>query len=241
MPHLTNLPWRRGYRLEKYIALMTCFLLLAVLQPHLEDTELGRRLSQVLIGSMFVTSVWAVGRRPRLMLLGILLAVPGLLLTGLLHDVESDLPAVIAQSILMVLLGTTIVVILVDVLSDSPVTRDTICGAIVAYLLLGLAWALFYSTLVQLDPEGSFEMPLDSLPDRTQYSMFIYHSFVTLTTLGYGDMVPLSTQARTLCWLEAVMGQLYLVTLVARLVGRHATTMPPIDVHVVPPVGKSNE
>lgn len=72
-----------------------------------------------------------------------------------------------------------------------------------------------------LNPEtfqpGSFQMPQGTINQAT----FTYYSYVTLTTLGYGDITPISTPARSLALLEAMMGQLYLAVLIARLVGIH--------------------
>ena len=69
---------------------------------------------------------------------------------------------------------------------------------------------------------------MDRLSAEKRYPLFIYFSFSTMSTLGYGDIVPVSRLARSLSWLEALTGQLYLTILVARLVGLHIANAPPL-------------
>lgn len=103
-------------------------------------------------------------------------------------------------------------------------------GAICGYLLIGLCWAMFYAALDQVDPEAfRFENHLTvsinaNRQTVTAFSQLIYFSFVTMSTLGYGDIVPQIPIALTLTWTQSVIGQFYLAILVARLVGVLPTT-----------------
>ena len=106
------------------------------------------------------------------------------------------------------------------------VSGDAILGAVCGYLLLGIIWSLLYSAVETASP-GSFNMPsrgdaevVDASPDRGVLS---YYSFITLATVGYGDVTPTTPLARTLAWMEAVAGQFYLAVLVAGLVGFKVT------------------
>jgi hypothetical protein len=113
-------------------------------------------------------------------------------------------------------------VILRSVLEAGPVTGDRIAGAVVVYLLLGLVWMLIYALIAILHPDG-FRLPgdlVDQLGEGGEFT-FLFFSFVTLTTLGYGDITPLTPAGQTAAWLEAATGQLYLTILVARLVALH--------------------
>lgn len=107
-------------------------------------------------------------------------------------------------------------IIVRDVLRAEAITWDKIQGAVCAYLLIGVAWGLVYAWIGIRDPQA-FHGAVQSAADSPGDPM-IYYSFVTLTTLGYGDITPLSRPARTLSWLEAAFGQIYLIVLVARLV-----------------------
>ena len=115
-------------------------------------------------------------------------------------------------------------VILYEVLISVPVTWNTVGGALCVYLLAGAVCAYLYLLIYLMDP-GSFAGayaaagPIDSPAALDQHSVaFTYYSFATLATLGMGDITPRSSLARTLSWIEAVLGQIYLAVLVARLI-----------------------
>lgn len=98
-------------------------------------------------------------------------------------------------------------------------STHAILGAVCGYLLLGLMWSLLYAAVETLAP-GSFALAAgDSESSDVKRSALGYYSFVTLSTVGYGDITPATPLARTLSWIEAVTGQFYLAVLVAGLVG----------------------
>ena len=104
------------------------------------------------------------------------------------------------------------------VFADGVVTMDRILGAVVLYLLLGIAWAVAYE-LVDLHVPGAFN------PDGKQGTgpqRWFYFSFVTLTTVGYGDITPVARISQSLATLEALVGQLYPAIILARLVSLRA-------------------
>ncbi|MCC9656769.1 potassium channel family protein [Rhodopirellula halodulae] len=108
-----------------------------------------------------------------------------------------------------------------SVFSRGPVDARRIIGAVSIYFLLGLLWAFFY-TLIELIEPGSFRIAnadAESQSNSRLLSEFIYFSNVTLTTLGYGDIVPESRPAKTMALLEAMLGQLYIAIVIARMVG----------------------
>jgi hypothetical protein len=105
---------------------------------------------------------------------------------------------------------------------QNRVTGETLWGAINIYLLFGMMFAFLYSGLLALHP-GAFAggiLDNDSL-DVTQ--SMVYYSFVTMTTLGYGDITPKIQAAATLAYLQALIGQLYVAILIARLVSMYST------------------
>jgi hypothetical protein len=97
-----------------------------------------------------------------------------------------------------------------------------IFGAVCGYLLLGIVWSVLYSALETASP-GSFRVPgaeeADLVAGPLDRGTFSYYSFITLATVGYGDVTPITPLAQTLAWMEAITGQLYLAVLVAGLVG----------------------
>jgi len=117
------------------------------------------------------------------------------------------------------------------IFSHEKVTMNTISAALCVYLLLGVTWALVYSLIDLADPnafhfalrsgaEGAAVRPVLQFGSGDTASA-VYFSFVTLCTLGYGDIVPKSPTAEMAAISEAIVGQLYLTVLVARLVGLH--------------------
>ena len=116
-------------------------------------------------------------------------------------------------------IGYTVFMVLEFLIQVERVDTDTIYASICVYLLMSIAWAFWYSVLYFLEP-GSFSEGHD-LATFGQRAMpgELYFSLVTLTTLGYGDVSPWSTAARMSAALEAVFGQIYVIVLVARLVG----------------------
>lgn len=95
---------------------------------------------------------------------------------------------------------------------------NTVFGAVCGYFLLGLFWAFVYVGIEKIDPGTfAFSEALDSEASE-RLTELLYFSFVTITTLGYGDITPVGDLARALVVLEAFIGQVYLVVLVARLV-----------------------
>ena len=112
-----------------------------------------------------------------------------------------------------------IVILLVRVFEKGPVSGSRLQGAIAAYLLLGLAWAHAYSIFALHHPQA-FQ---SAEPSSNTVASWTYFSFTTLTTVGYGDIIPKAPAARMIAVGEALAGQLYLATLVARLVALQVT------------------
>lgn len=112
----------------------------------------------------------------------------------------------------------TALIALRDVLFGGTLDVNRLMGSVCVYLLIGLAWALMYALVDELTLDPAFTNLHVADMGRT-LDEFLYYSFVTLSTLGYGDISPVAPVARTLAYLEATVGQLYLTILVAALVG----------------------
>jgi hypothetical protein len=112
--------------------------------------------------------------------------------------------------------GLMAIVVLAQTFRSGPVSVHRVQGAVAAYLLLGLAWASAYALVEALAP-GAFATARPEAHGRS----FLYFSFVTLTTVGYGDVTPVHHAARSLALVEALTGQLYPAILIARIVTLH--------------------
>ena len=124
-----------------------------------------------------------------------------------------------------VFIGFLIWNLLHDLNTGGRSTSEMVFGALVAYILIGMLFALMFTHLEYRDP-GSFSASNQAVgevatSEAKMLPNFVYFSFVTMTTLGYGDITPLTERARTLAWLEALIGQLYLAVMVAGFVAKH--------------------
>jgi hypothetical protein len=133
-------------------------------------------------------------------------------------------------------LGWTIAAILRTLLTQSEVTHDSLAGVVCGYLLLGLVWTEMYCWVALESPDafgGAYRTEMaDNLDHRWQ--LLEYFSFATLTTVGFGDIVPISPIARMLACLEAICGQFYLAVVVAGLVGVHFSGRPTVRTPTAP-------
>jgi hypothetical protein len=195
--------------------LLASLILLLAVYPYVSAGPTGPAALRALTSFVLITGIYAVSDRRRQIVIAALLAVPAFGLGWL--RVFTSAPALsTAESIFAVLFyAFTALICLKRVVRARRVTSDTISGAISVYLLMGLTWATAYDLVETITP-GSFA---SSQPDATfTFPAFIYYSFVTLATLGYGDITPLTDQARSLALLETVSGTLYIAVLIARLV-----------------------
>lgn len=108
--------------------------------------------------------------------------------------------------------------VIYTIIQHQRITIDSLFGAICGYFLIGFTWSFFYMLIKVLYPDSFPDhMLVGTIHDRTQH--FFYFSFTTMTTLGYGDILPLANISRTFAWLEAVCGQIYLAVWISQLVG----------------------
>ena len=132
-------------------------------------------------------------------------------------DVKVFLPGGQISTVILLVLGT--LACFRALFGTGPIDKERIFASLSLYLLFGLIFALIFTVIEELLP-GSFHFPNTVSPDSISGSLehLTYFSYVTLATLGYGDIVPVSGPAKGLAILEAVLGQMYLVVVVARLV-----------------------
>lgn len=207
----------------KFFGLLLSLILLGLLYPIMEEFEprTGQVIWSVAFWLVLLGAVHAVGAHRRVRFASMALAAVAFAASLLRLLAPGDelplLETAYALSNLAFLCLVTITV-LGDVLRGRRVTLDKIFGAVCVYLLLGLTFAFVYLLLHcthHTTPVEPAPLEYHALAD------YVYFSYTTLTTLGYGDMVPASAPARLFASLEAVTGQLYLTILVARLVGLH--------------------
>jgi len=140
---------------------------------------------------------------------------------------RTEASILVADLALLTLFTIGTVAILRDVLTQPMVGLDTILGGCSVYLLVGICFAIAFSLTETLEP-GSFEVGGRTLdPEYMRRTpQLVYLSFVVLTSVGFGDVLPITSPARGLVMVEAIFGQLYLAILVARLVSEYAGRNP---------------
>ena len=129
-----------------------------------------------------------------------------------------------ADAFRLIFLCYVVALVIYRVLADRAVSLDTVAGAACAYMLLGVVWGDLFMLLESWRP-GSFHVPpaWTHGTGRTVRSSLMYFSFATLTTVGYGEIHPNDPAAGSICASEALIGQLYLAIMIARLVGLHTS------------------
>jgi voltage-gated potassium channel len=211
----------REYR-WRHLALLISILLLFVTAPFVVSLHDGILIMNAISVTVLVAGTYALSERKYLFAIAVVLSAITIAGTGLVLAFQQPWALLVSSSSIVVLVAFFCVTILSYVLGSGRVTSDKIFAAICVYMLLGYGWTFVYSILLELQP-GSFAVTGEF--GRNDYVgrmlQLRYFSFTTLTTVGYGDIVPHSPAARTMAILEAVMGQFYLVALVGRLVGLH--------------------
>jgi len=208
--------WLHGHR---YGVLFYTMLLSISIQPLLGVLELPRWPIDILLGlSLIQAAAAAATVRSRWALLGLIVAAVVVRLVGrLLHWNVVVLDAATATWTLAAFLAAASAVRFR--LRPAKVGSEHLYAALSAYLLVGLFFGILHYTLAAQLPDAYLVLGQPAAPANFTQAAAIYYSFVTLATLGYGDIVPVHDVARAFSILEAVGGQLYLAVLVARLVG----------------------
>ncbi len=178
--------------------------------------------SMTLFFSLFMLlAVWSLAASRRIFQSGVLLVLCIFSIVGI--DVFlgfSRTLDILSLLLMMIFCSLSCYIAAFNVFVMDKVDLNSLIGAFCVYLLLGLMWALFYCALFILG-WGAFSGISDA-QDREVFPDLVYFSFVTLASLGYGDISPVGALPRTLAYLEAVTGQFYLAVMVAGLVGAYS-------------------
>jgi Ion channel len=206
----------------RHLTLLISILLLIVISPFAVTFRHGILVLNILGAAVLLAGSYALSERKYLFITAIILSAISIVATSCVIASPSRWAIMASHATIVVLVSFFSVTILGYVLHSGKITSDRIFAAICVYLLIAYAWTFAYAVLEELAP-GSFG-PFPE-PGRNDFVGRVlqlrYFSFMTLTTVGYGDILPRSPTARTMAIFESVMGQLYLAVLVARLVGLH--------------------
>ena len=204
-----------------FFYLLGALLFLLITLPLAQDLEYGNMplMKAIVFSVLLLVGIWSLQGGGRLFMAGMVFVVAGIALNIL----AAYLGTIVLQSVSkLAIFGFLIVAIshtFRQVVFGTELNLNRLVGAICVFLLLGAIWSFAYS-LLELAMPGSFNGVGDVLGPGAD-SSWLYFSFVTLTTLGYGDITPVTATARTLSYMQAVAGQFYIAVLVAGLVSAY--------------------
>jgi hypothetical protein len=177
----------------------------------------ARVVEFVLLALTVVVAIWELHVAGQSWAASIVLASSVILLTLMDLTVRLRHVPLIASVLAALFAGIVVWLTYSSVMRPHRAVGDRIVGAICVFILIGLAWASLFEALDTVRP-GSLRFPADTAWTAPSAQRYRYFSFITLATLGYGDVTPVTVLAGTLAGLEAVSGQLYIGITVARLV-----------------------
>src|SRR5213080_2666041 len=212
-----------GLRRFSMVQLLIALALLFFFFPFVEEIKGGDIIVSLLLSLVLLSAILAVASRGRTLTVALLLAIPAVAGRWLNHFQPHLLPPAIFLVAGIGLVAFVVVNLLRFVLRAPSVDAEVLCASISAYLMLGLMWTMAYWLVDQLTPGGAFSFNTNAGPRSINGFNAFYFSFITLSTVGYGDITPVSRIARWLAAMEAMTGLLYVAVLIARLVSLYSS------------------
>ena len=204
-----------------YIYMLFGLLILIIVGPSLSHQfESGAQIFiQIMFVSVMLIGVWSLNMERVWFRIGIGLAIIALILSIVNYFASSIIIFAVGLTVSLLFLLLSIYLAIRDILFRGKITSNKIIGSLCIYLLIGIILGTIYIFIALL-----FTEPFNGITQASEYEQmwdYFYYSFVTLTTLGYGDISPSMPITRSLAYLEAICGQFYLAILVASLVGAY--------------------
>src|SRR6266480_4741663 len=192
------LKFRRFSAVELLIALALLFFFF----PFVEEVKGGDLIVSLLLSLVLLSAVLAVASRGRTLVVALLLAIPAIVGRWINHVRPDLIPPAVFLIAGLALVAFVVVNLLRFILRAPSVNVEVLCASISAYLMLGLMWTMAYWLVEQLTP-GAFAFNTNAGKESMNGFNAFYFSFVTLSTVGYGDITPVSRIARWLAAMEA--------------------------------------
>jgi hypothetical protein len=205
------------------VELLIALALLFFFMPFAQDIKGGAFIESILLSLVLLAAVLAVSGSRHRLIIAILLAIPVLVARWTSHFRPDLVPPEIFLVGALLLITFVVWHLLRFVLRVPSVDVNVLCASISAYLMLGLIWTIAYWLVDEIVPNAfAFNTAGGAKESMGGFNAF-YFSFITLSTVGYGDITPVSKVARMLAALEAITGLLYVAVLIARLVALYST------------------
>ncbi|HVJ58099.1 MAG TPA: potassium channel family protein [Terrimicrobiaceae bacterium] len=218
-------PVPRRLRFHRFstVELLVALVLLFLFFPFVEEVEGGDVIISILLSLVLLSAVLAVADRKGVFFIALVLVIPAIAGKWISHFRPDLVPPPVFLIAGLALIAFVVANLLRFVLRAPSVNTEVLCASISAYLMLGLLWTVAYWLVAQVTPNAfAFNTNTGTKETMVGFNAF-YFSFITLSTVGYGDIAPVSRIARWLAATEAMTGLLYVTVLIARLVSLYST------------------
>lgn len=217
---------REGVRRLSVMHFLAALMGMLITMPFVDQLEYGRLMEAVALSIVLLTAVLAIGGRRATLAIAVALVTPALLAIWFGHFLPEHMSREVTLVAGMVFVAFVMANLMRFMIRAPWVNSEVLCAAVATYFMLGIFWAFVYALLGILTPHA-FEFMIPQEPHR-QLTRFeaVYFSFSTLTTVAYGDIVPLSNVARMLTNLEAATGVFYMALVISRLVSLYSSRPP---------------
>ena len=216
-------PLKRRFHRFSAVQLLIALGLFFVFAPFVEEIKGGALITGILLSLVLLSGVVAVAARKRIFFIALVLLTPAIVFRWINYFWPHMVHPAVFLTAGLVLIGFVVANLLRFVMRAPSVNANVLCASISAYLMLGLMWTIAYWLVDQLTPGGAFSFNTNAGTHSMNWNTGFYFSFITLSTVGYGDITPVSKVARMLAAMEAMTGLLYVAVLIARLVSLYSS------------------
>jgi voltage-gated potassium channel len=207
--------------LGRHAVLLASLVSLLVALPLFRGVPGGGLRFSILLCLVLIASVYVNSRQRWTFIVALVVGLAAVSSVAINASTGSPIARIVSTSLGLGLLSLTTFMMLNTLIQAVDVSQDTIVGGICVYLMIGLGFALAYMLAITLEPTALIHAghPIGEVSgdSSAQSAKILYFSFVTLTTLGFGDITPSGEMAQMLVTAEAIIGQLYIAIFIARL------------------------
>jgi len=213
---------KERFRRFSAVQLLMAIVLWIVATPFIDSLPYGDLMGAALLTLVLLSAVLVVGANRRERVIAVVLVIPAIVGKWVNHLWPDAMPTAFFLIAGMLFVAFVVVTLFHFILTAPQINSEVLCAAASNYLMIGILWTFAYLLLADLQPD-SFVFPVGLASQRLMDSFnALYFSFVTLSTLGFGDIVPVSKVARMLSIVEAMTGMFYVTFLIARLVALYS-------------------
>ena len=214
--------WASAFQFS-VLKMLIALVLFICSAPFLDQYESGEVIGSVLMTLVLITATMAMGDRRWTLVVATFLVIPALAARWAYHLRPDLVPPEVFSVTSILFVGFVTANVLYFIFRSPEVNSEVLCAGISGYLLIGVLWAFAYTLVWLMSPSAFAFVARPTGPHTMQGFTAIYFSYITLSSVGYGDIVPVSPAARMLSMVEAMTGTFYVALMIARLVALHAT------------------